>query len=49
MLGRRTDELTWLRRIAVSPYPYLIFHEVTVSEVVIHRIRHGSRQPMPPR
>ncbi len=34
-----------IRRLVARPYPYLIFYEVTESEVVIHAIRHGSRDP----
>lgn len=37
--------LPWLRRVAVSPYPYLIFYEVTNSETIIHAVRHGARDP----
>jgi toxin ParE1/3/4 len=34
-----------LRRMVVSPYPYLIFYEVTQDEIVIHGVRHGARRP----
>lgn len=34
-----------LRRMVVSPYPYLIFYEVTLDEIVIHGVRHGARRP----
>ncbi|RYG75413.1 MAG: type II toxin-antitoxin system RelE/ParE family toxin, partial [Alphaproteobacteria bacterium] len=27
------------------PYPYLIFYEITEAEIVIHAVRHGSRDP----
>jgi toxin ParE1/3/4 len=33
------------RRIAASPYPYLIFYEVTDDEIVIHGVRHAARRP----
>ena len=42
--GSRT-RLSWLRRIAVTPYPYLVFYEVTENEVIIHAVRHGARKP----
>jgi toxin ParE1/3/4 len=29
----------------VSPYPYLIFHQVTETEIVAHAVRHGARDP----
>ncbi len=34
-----------LRRPVVSPYPYLIFYEVTRDEIVIHGVRHAARRP----
>ncbi|MHB8887038.1 MAG: type II toxin-antitoxin system RelE/ParE family toxin [Methylovirgula sp.] len=36
-----------LRFIATSPYPYLIFYEVSKAddEIVIIALRHGSRAP----
>jgi len=34
-----------LRRVVVSPYPYLIFYEATGDEVVIHGVRHAARRP----
>ncbi len=43
-IGRRTDDPT-IRRMPTTPYPYLIFYEVTETEVIIHAIRHGSRDP----
>jgi toxin ParE1/3/4 len=43
-IGRRTNDPT-VRRIAATPYPYLIFYEVTADEVIIHAVRHASRNP----
>ena len=43
-IGRRT-EAPAIRRMTVSPYPYLIFYEVTETEIVIHAVRHGARDP----
>jgi plasmid stabilization system protein ParE len=42
--GRRTTN-RHLRRIAATPYPYLIFYEVTDQEVIIVGVRHGAREP----
>ena len=30
-------------------YPYLVFYEVSESEIVVHHIRHGRRRPADPR
>jgi plasmid stabilization system protein ParE len=43
-LGRLTDDPT-IRRMPTSPYPYLVFYEVTADEVIIHAVRHGARDP----
>ena len=43
-VGVQTDDPT-IRRINTSPYPYLIFYEVSADEVVIHAVRHGARDP----
>jgi len=43
-IGRRTNDPA-IRRAVATPYPYLIFYEVTDSEVIIHAIRHGARDP----
>jgi toxin ParE1/3/4 len=37
-----------LRRMVASPYPYLIFYEVTEDEIVVHGLRHAARQPPTP-
>jgi plasmid stabilization system protein ParE len=33
-----------LRRMVASPYPYLIFYEVTQDHIVIHGLRHAARR-----
>lgn len=43
-IGARTDDPT-IRRMTVSPYPYLIFYEATEAEIVIHAVRHAARDP----
>lgn len=42
--GRRTSNRR-LRRIAATPYPFLVFYEVTDDEIIIHAVRHGARNP----
>lgn len=42
--GQKSD-LEGIRRLPVTPYPYLVFYEVTATEVVIHHVRHGARRP----
>jgi toxin ParE1/3/4 len=39
-----TDDPT-IRRIATTPYPYLIFYEATDAEIIIHAVSHGAREP----
>ena len=43
-IGRRTHDPA-IRRITTTPYPYLVFYEVTASEIIIHAIRHAARDP----
>jgi toxin ParE1/3/4 len=43
-IGLRTEDPV-IRRLTTSPYPYLIFYEVTETEVIIHAVRHGARDP----
>lgn len=43
-VGKRTEDPT-IRRLTTPPYPYLIFYEVTDTEIIIHAIRHGARDP----
>lgn len=44
LAGAVTDEPT-VRRITTTPHPYLIFYETTDTEIIIHAVRHGSRDP----
>jgi toxin ParE1/3/4 len=44
LIGARTDDPA-IRRLPVSPYPYLVFYEAVRDEVIIHAVRHGSRDP----
>jgi addiction module RelE/StbE family toxin len=34
-----------MRRLVASPYPYLVFYRAGDEEIVIHAVRHGSRNP----
>jgi toxin ParE1/3/4 len=34
-----------IRRMTITPYPYLIFYEAADDEIVIHAVRHGARDP----
>lgn len=34
-----------VRRIVLSPYPYVIFYEVGGGDVMIIGVRHGARDP----
>jgi len=43
-IGVRTEDPA-IRRLTTPPYPYLVFYEVTETEVVIHAVRHGARHP----
>lgn len=43
-IGRRTNDAI-IRRMPTTPYPYLIFYEVTESDVIIHATRHAARDP----
>jgi plasmid stabilization system protein ParE len=43
-IGRRTEDPT-IRRVPTTPYPYLVFYEVTETEVIIHAVRHAARDP----
>lgn len=43
-IGTRTDNPV-IRRLAAPPYPYVIFYEATENEIIIHAVRHQSRNP----
>ncbi len=42
LIGARTDDPT-IRRLTTTPYPYLVFYEVSGDEVIIHSVRHAVR------
>lgn len=43
-IGARTD-IPAIRRMTTRPYPYLVFYEATETEIIIHAVRHGARDP----
>lgn len=43
-IGARTDDPA-IRRLTTSPYPFLVFYEISNEEIVIHAIRHGAGDP----
>ena len=44
-IGTPTNDPT-IRRMTTTPYPYLVFYEVTDAEIVVHAVRHGARDPL---
>ncbi|HZK91981.1 MAG TPA: type II toxin-antitoxin system RelE/ParE family toxin [Stellaceae bacterium] len=43
-IGRRTNDPS-IRRMATTPYPYLVFYEITEREIIIHAVRHAAQEP----
>ena len=43
-IGRSTSDPT-IRRMPMTPYPYLLFYEATETEIIIHAVRHAARDP----
>jgi plasmid stabilization system protein ParE len=41
--GQRVSK-SGLRRVVVTPYPYLIFYRAKEDEIIIHGVRHGARK-----
>jgi toxin ParE1/3/4 len=31
--------------MTATPYPYLVFYEITKTEIIIHAVRHAGRDP----
>jgi toxin ParE1/3/4 len=31
--------------MTTTPYPYLVFYEITQTEIIIHSVRHAARDP----
>jgi len=34
-----------VRRVMLTPYPYVIFYRVMTAEIVVQRFRHAARKP----
>jgi plasmid stabilization system protein ParE len=45
--GRATSRRN-VRRVSVTPYPYLIDYRVSETEIVVLRFRHTARRPLDP-
>ena len=45
-VGRKTS-IPGVRRVLLTPYPYLIDYYVGADEIVIQRFRHTARKPSP--
>ena len=43
-IGVRTEDPA-IRRLTTLPYPYLVFYEVTETEIIVHAVRHAARDP----
>ncbi len=35
-----------VRRVVLTPYPYVIFYRVAGEEIIIERFRHAARRPL---
>jgi toxin ParE1/3/4 len=46
LVGRKTS-VAGVRRVFLTPYPYLIDYYVDDNEIVIQRFRHAARKPLP--
>lgn len=44
-LGTATDK-PHIRRLVVTPYPYIIFYQPRKNEIIIRSVRHGARKPV---
>jgi toxin ParE1/3/4 len=43
-IGTRTNDPA-IRRMTVTPYPYLVFYEATETQLIVHAVRHAARDP----
>ena len=43
-IGVRTVDPS-TRRPTTTPYPFLVFYEVSEDEIIVHAIRHSARDP----
>lgn len=35
------------RRVLLTPYPSILFYRITEDEIIVTRLRHAARQPLP--
>ena len=42
--GKRTDDPA-IRRLNLTPYPYVVFYEISAEEITIMAVRHAARNP----
>lgn len=47
LVGVKTDDPI-IRRVVTTPYPYVVFYEVTGDEIIVHAVRHAARKPFGP-
>jgi addiction module RelE/StbE family toxin len=43
-IGSPTDDPD-IRRLVITPFPCLVFYQVTNNEVIIHAVRHSAQNP----
>jgi plasmid stabilization system protein ParE len=43
-LGQMTDR-AGVRRLIVTPYPYIVDYRISADELIVLRFRHGARRP----
>lgn len=36
-----------LRRVVLTPYPYVLFYRIGKNEIIVMRFRHTARKPLP--
>ncbi len=44
-IGRATSKRD-IRRVVVTPYPYVIFYRPESAGIVVHGVRHAARRPL---
>lgn len=43
--ARQATSRQGVRRVVLTPYPYVIFYRVTATKIVVQRFRHAARKP----
>jgi plasmid stabilization system protein ParE len=43
-IGSPTNDPS-IRRLTITPYPYLVFYEATEKEIIIHAVRYAAQNP----